>query len=93
MSDKPAAPSTTGSESPSVLAARTTKSGSSTVTEAALVADADMPKRMVTLRLYEEDLDLLRSVYSTNYNLPIRLMVHRHCQNIRARMEGKTSSE
>lgn len=41
--------------------------------------------RLVTLRLFEDDLEYLKLTYSTNYNVIVRSLVARHVRKLKTK--------
>lgn len=45
----------------------------------------ERPAKLVTLRLFENDLEYLQLTYSTNYNVIVRSLVSRHVRKLRSK--------
>jgi len=43
----------------------------------------ERPAKLVTIRLFEDDLEALQLTYSTNYNVIVRSLVARHVRKLR----------
>ncbi len=54
----------------------------------------ERPAKLVTLRLFEDDLEYLQLCYATNYNVIVRSLVARHVRKLRVKtVENLDDSE